>query len=150
MEKPIARGYILCSSIDATFLKWQTYTDGEEVCDCQRLRSRWGGVKGDVIIKGSLEASLCAWNILSLGCIKVSFFKVIGQSWVRSLWQRGQLHGAWGWGSGWRSSGDEQWEDLEREVSGHQNQTAGLQDKGPWPSFVNLRRWGPGMMLSPY
>lgn len=34
-------------------------------------------MKGVVIMKGSLEASLCAWNVLSLGCIKVSFLVVI-------------------------------------------------------------------------
>lgn len=34
-------------------------------------------MKGDVIIKGLLEASLCTWTALSLGCIKVSFPVVI-------------------------------------------------------------------------
>ena len=39
-EKPIPKDYLLCDSIYITLLKWQNYTDEEQISGCQGLGMR--------------------------------------------------------------------------------------------------------------
>lgn len=57
-KKSTTKGYLLCDSIYRTFFKWKNYRNGEQISDCQRLRSGWERKKANMAIKRQLEESL--------------------------------------------------------------------------------------------
>ena len=51
-KRPVLRGYTLYNSIYVPFLKWQNYTNGEQVCGCQELGRGLSGKKENGAIEG--------------------------------------------------------------------------------------------------
>lgn len=76
-KKPVLRGYTLYNSIYVPFLKWQNYTNGEQVCGCQELGRGLSGKKENGAIEEGGMRDPCVDGILYLDSISVSIRDVM-------------------------------------------------------------------------